>query len=1134
MPSHGTGFRFRRTLQLTLTAMLATLVVAGAAASGEQRFEATPLEPDSTFTGVKSASGYLAQTDPSLLGRTDSARVSVLVKYDIDPTSSYDGRVPGLDATSPAVTGKPLRANRAAVEAYERFAGRVTDRISAAVERAVPSADVGRTFITAYGGVSARVPANAVSALLAVDGVVAVQRDSIERPQTDATPQFIGAAGVWPSLGGADRAGAGVTVGVLDTGIWPEHPSFRDTGLPAPGRSYGCEFGNGSDIAHLGPTFACNKKLVGAYAFTDTYMAVLGAEPGEYCNNATGECSARDSDGHGTHTASTAAGDRVASAPIFGIERGPIGGIAPGARVVMYRVCLDQGCFQSDSIAAIQQAIVDDVDVINFSISGGSNPYSDAVELAFLDAFHAGISVNASAGNSGPDAGTVNHGGPWVTTVGASTSNRFFRTTLRLSASNGDTFELAGVTITPGIAPTPVVLPTSIPGGDALCVNPLPAGSAAGKIVACRRGPNRVLKSENVKNAGGAGMILYNPIKQDVLTDNHWVPTIHVDGPSGPLLAFLTGHSGVTGSWATGAKTAVRGNVMAQFSSRGPQADFVKPDITAPGVQILAGHTPTPATAFGGPPGELFQAIAGTSMSGPHAAGASALVKAAHPDWTPAMIKSALMTSATQDALKDDGLTPADPFDAGAGALNVARAVSPTLVFDETFESFVSSAADPLHRINLNIPSVDAPTMTGQITTKRTAINVSGKDQDLEIETTAPAGAEIIVSDKAPGPKGPGKGDKKLRAHKGKPLDFWITIAAPALPDGQYFGRITLDPKKKDANEVTIPVAFFKRQGAVTLTHTCAPLTFREKTGSSSCLASVTNFSTSPAVTSLTVTNLDKGNGLDFKNVQAPATAIKKDDGVQWSGTLTPVVPPQVTAIQPTTGPAGGYLPLSLFGVAPIAGVGDDTITNFNVPAFMYGGEAYTRVGVVSNGYVVLGGGTAEDIVFLPQTFPNPARPNNVIAPWWTDLDPSAGGAIRIATLTDGVSTWLVVDWAGVRNFSNPTTHSFEIWLRLGTTPASEQITISYGTNGAGDPGSGSNWGAENRDGSSGKNIPSQPANGSEWAVLLDPPLAGGSASILYDVTAKKAGTYRSVAGLTSNVTPGITQVVQTFTVTKP
>ena len=141
------------------------------------------------------------------------------------------------------------------------------------------------------------------------------------------------------------------------------------------------------------------------------------------------------------------------------------------------------------------------------------------------------------------------------------------------------------------------------------------------------------------------------------------------------------------------------------------------------------------------------------------------------------------------------------------------------------------------------------------------------------------------------------------------------------------------------------------------------------------------------------MTNLDKGKGLDFTNISAPATSIKKDDGVVWSGTLTPAIPPQVTSITNITGqgPAGGYLPLSAFGIAPVTGVTDDSLSNFTVPTFYYGGEPYTRIGVDSNGYVVVGGGTGADNAFAPQTFPNPARPNNVVAPFWTDTNIPAG-----------------------------------------------------------------------------------------------------------------------------------------------
>jgi hypothetical protein len=191
----------------------------------------------------------------------------------------------------------------------------------------------------------------------------------------------------------------------------------------------------------------------------------------------------------------------------------------------------------------------------------------------------------------------------------------------------------------------------------------------------------------------------------------------------------------------------------------------------------------------------------------------------------------------------------------------------------------------------------------------------------------------------------------------------------------------------------------------------------------------------------------------------------------------------------------------------------------------------------------VLGGGTSTDVAFPPQHFPDVARPNNVVAPLWTDLNPPAGGAVRIGTLTDGSTTWIVVDWQRVKNFSNATTHSFEVWIRIaggpaGTGPSSEDVSLTYGTGadagnaGAGDPGTGQNWGAENRTGTSGANIAGAPADGSQYQVHTSPPTAGGSVTIPFDITSKAPGSYHSLASLTTDQTSGVTQVNQPITVT--
>jgi subtilisin family serine protease len=1110
------GRAHARPLRVGIVLGLATgaiALVAGTAAAGstarQKPTQFKALTPTSVTQRVKTTTSRIAKTDPTLLGRGESTPVNVMIKYDFDATASYKGGVEGLAATSPRKTGKSLRQNPGAVQAYEAFASQKAGDITSALVNAVPAATVRETYKTVYGGVEARVPANAVSRILAVPGVLAVQKDVANKPTeaTGAEAQFIGAANAWSSLGGSSKAGDGVIVGVIDTGIWPEHPSFAGNGLGAPAHTYPCAFGASGNPDD--PSFACNNKLIGAYAFTQTYQAVVGAGPSEYCVQ-DGPCSTRDSEGHGTHTASTAAGDPVASAKLYGVERGPISGVAPGAKVIAYRVCLSGGCFSSDSIHAVQQAILDDVDVINYSISGGNSPYTDSVELAFLNAFDAGISVNASAGNEGPGPATVAHASPWVTSVGASSSNRFFVSNLHL-ADGVAIYDKSGVTITDGIADKPVVVST-----DTFCANPAPAATYAGKVVVCARGAGigRIQKGFNVMLGGAVGMILYNPTKLDVETDNHFLPAIHLEGPNPELLAFLQAHPNAKATWATGVATATRGDVMAAFSSRGPAPDFLKPDVTAPGIQVLAGMTPKPEVGAvdSGKRGELYQAIAGTSMSGPHSAGASALVKAAHPEWSPAEIKSALMTSSVQDVVKEDGSTPADPFDMGAGSIRVDRALNPTVVFDETYANYVLSIGDPLGRINLNLPSIDAPTMPGTVFTNRTVTNVSGRDIQLNVGVAAPAGASIVVN-----------GGKDIRVRRGGDAKFGVIISAPNLPDGQYFGRITLDPRQSGLNPVTIPVAFNKQQGSVDLLNSCSPTTFVRKTGKTHCTVSAQNFNASAANVRLLVEGVSKTGALTYSNIQAPAGTLKTPLGFLWQGQLSPALPPEITGID--TYPS----PYATVPVGTVSGMGDETIANFDVPAFRFGNETYDRIGVDSNGYAVVGGMEAADNNCCDPAIPDAARPNNVLAPFWTDLDLTDAGAVHVAM----AGPYIVIDWAGVPRYGTSRLQSFQIWIQTAALPG-EYLAYDYGAVDVGPAVLGPVVvGAENRDGSSGQTVSGAPVVGTEYSIIAAGPTAGGSISIDYDASSAKEGVFSSVANLTSDITPGVTQQVQTLTVTK-
>ncbi len=1067
-----------------------------------------------TYQGVKSRSGKLAKSDPALLARTDSKMVNVMVKFDADAVASYDGSIDGLKATSPEVTGKTLKQNRLAVGAYERHLAALSKTIETGIAAKVPSARLGQTYTTAYGGVAVRLPANRAKDLLKVQGVVAVQSDRLE--QLTATTggssvDYVGAPKVWNALGGSKTAGQGVTVGILDTGIWPEHPMLQDPGIAPPTGTYGCQFGDGSDPL-LGASFACNDKLIGAYAFTDTYLSVYGAETGEFCDVPAGKCSPRDADGHGTHTATTAAGSPVRHAVLMGVDRGPVSGIAPGAHVIAYRVCLTNGCFQSDSVAAIQQAILDGVNVINFSIGGGSSAFTDPVELAFLDAYANGISVNASAGNDGPGASTVEHNGPWVTTVAASTYDHMYLTTLRLKASNGATLDVTGSDIVPGLThATSVVLATAL-GQPSTCDDPFPAGSAAGKVVICERGViGRNQKSFNVLQGGAVGMILYNPTLQSLFTDNFWVPTVMIEGtqPAAKMLAFIKSHHGVTARWSTGTLKRVRGDVMAQFSSRGPGGDFLKPDVTAPGIQILAGHTPASIDVATGPTGQLYQAIAGTSMSSPHSTGVSALIKAAHPSWTPGQIKSALMTSSVQDVLKENGKR-SDPFDRGAGSIRVDRAIHPTVTFDVPAAAYYASVADAGGRLDLNIPSIDANPMPGGIATTRTVKNVSGRTQIFHVRISSPRGVRISVS------------PSTFRLLPGRTRELTIRISASGVKDGWYFGQITLDPVRRGATSAVLPVVFDRTQGKVTLSHACAD-TSLARFATTKCTVTATNLA--PVATAVSL-GVSAPAHLDITSIAAPG--VPSTSGLAWSGILAAAVAPTVDSMADAggTSPAGGYLALSDFGVPAEAGFGDETIVNYDVPAFKFGSETYTRVGVDSNGYAVIGGGTAQDNECCNvQTFPDPTRPNNVLAPYWTDLDLSTGGAFRIASLTDGTDEWLILEWDGADAYGTTQANTFQVWIQLGDT---EGVWYTYGT--LGGPSDALSIGAENRDGSSGVNLGGAPT-AADYVITTSPPKPGGSVTITYRASSTRAGRYTVPASMTSDIVRGTTVRVVRLTV---
>ena len=738
-------------------------------------------------TSAFGLAGGASAKDRTTTQKSHVSATTYIVQLADDPAVAYSGGVAGYAGTKPA-KGKKLNPNSASVQRYAAYLDGKHAEAAAAV-----GAEKYYDYRFAFNGFAATMTEGQAAKLAQRAGVVKVTQDRLSQPSTSSTPHFLGldaAGGLWERSGGVAKAGEDVIVGVVDTGIWPEHPSFSDQNDLAfrTGESgkrnlaYGPAPAGWSGSCQSGEQFSqdmCTNKLIGARYYLSGF--------GHFGIIKSDFKSPRDADSHGSHTASTAAGNNGVQATGEAASFGKISGMAPRARIAVYKVCWngdDGGCANSDSVAAIDQAVADGVDVINYSIGGSPSQFLDPVEVAFLFAADAGVFVAASAGNSGPDAQTVDHPSPWLTTVAASTHDR---PSVATATVDGVAYQGASSNQTP-IGPAPLVLSSKAgvagaPAAEvALCFEgSLDPAKVTGKIVVCDRGViARVAKSSAVKQAGGVGMILVNTSPNSLNADLHSVPTVHLSDVDGKAIkAAITPASVATIGKVSGGAPAPK---LAEFSSRGPNtasADLLKPDLSAPGVDVLAAVSPHAA-------GRSFDLLSGTSMASPHVAGLAALLKGLHPDWSPMAIKSALMTTAT-----DTTDAANDAFAQGAGHVRPNSAADPGLVYDSGLLDWfrflqgqscgcLPASITPIDGSNLNVPSIALDSLAGSQTVTRTLKNV-GPAGTYTVSVQAPAGVSVSVK------------PTSLTFAKGESKSYSVTFTSTdaAEMDKVAFGKLT-------------------------------------------------------------------------------------------------------------------------------------------------------------------------------------------------------------------------------------------------------------------------------------------------------------------------------------------------------
>ncbi|KAF7082257.1 hypothetical protein CFC21_086132 [Triticum aestivum] len=651
-----------------------------------------------------------------------------------------------------------------------------------------------------FSGFAAMLTADQAKQLAEFPEVISVQPSKRHTPTTTRSWDFLGLNHQMMGsdmLHGSNSGGEDVIIGVIDTGIWPESRSFSDSGYgPVPSRWKGkCQVG------HDWGSKNCSRKIVGARFYS-------AGVPDQFLE--TDSLSPRDHNGHGTHCASTAAGSAVEAASFHGLAKGVARGGAPRARIAVYKSFWGLGFGNTATVlAAIDDAIHDGVDVLSMSFGVDENSFG------VLHAVQKGITVVYAGGNEGPRPQTVRNGAPWAITVAASKIDRSFPTMIML----GNKQEIVGQSLyyrgknssmsSSGFKG--LVVPVSCD------MDILNGTDVKGKILFCTMQPSDQdvfqQAAQYVQDGRGSGVIFAQyttDLSFTALDVCQGIACVLVDLDIGKKIASYMDDASSPMAKIEPARTVTGKEMLApkvaMFSSRGPSPDYpaiIKPDIAAPGVNILAAKE------------NSYAILSGTSMAAPHVAGVVALLKALHPNWSSAAIKSAIITTAhiTDEhdmSILAEGLPRkiADPFDYGGGNINPHGAADPGLVYDidpQDYDKYFRctivkrasvhcNTTGMLPAYHLNLPSISVPNLRSPVTMSRTVTNVGGVDSVYHVEIQSPVGVRMEVDPPVL------VFDAKNKVHT-----FQVKLSPVWKLQGDYtFGSLTWG---NDQKVVRIPVA---------------------------------------------------------------------------------------------------------------------------------------------------------------------------------------------------------------------------------------------------------------------------------------------------------------------------------------